>query len=42
MHKRGPGGVSIIDDQDRPTGYLDLLELALVYVRLMGESGDPA
>lgn len=42
MHKRGLGGVYIVDDQQKPTGYLDLLELALVYVRLMGESGEPA
>lgn len=42
MHKRGLGGVYIVDEDGLPTGYLDLLELALVYVRLMGETGDPA
>jgi len=32
MHQRKLGGLYIVDDGGRPTGYLDLLELALVYV----------
>lgn len=33
MHRRKLGGVYIVDEDGRPIGYLDLLELALVYVR---------
>lgn len=32
MHQRRLSGLYVIDPQGRPTGYLDLLELALVYV----------
>ena len=31
MHKRRMSGLYVIDDQGRPTGYLDLLELAILY-----------
>jgi CBS domain len=40
MHRRRLGGLYIVDAAGRPTGYLDLLELALVYVRALGD--DPA
>lgn len=35
MHHRGLGGLYIVDDGGRPVGYLDLLELAIVYVRAL-------
>lgn len=35
MHQRRLGGLYIVDPEGRPTGYLDLLELALVYVRAL-------
>lgn len=35
MHRRRLGGLYIVDDAGRPTGYLDLLELAIVYVRAL-------
>lgn len=38
MHERRLGGVYIVDDDGLPTGYLDLLELALVYVRVMTDA----
>lgn len=41
MHQRRLGGLYIIDDDGRPTGYLDLLELAIVYVRALAQ-GTPA
>lgn len=44
MHQHRLGGVYVVDDDGRPTGYLDLLELALVYVRALEDgpaTGDP-
>jgi predicted transcriptional regulator len=38
MHRRQLGGLYIVDDAGRPTGYLDLLELAIVYVRALAEA----
>lgn len=38
MHERRLGGVYVVDDDGRPTGYLDLLELALVYVRALDDA----
>jgi CBS domain-containing protein len=32
MHQRRLSGLYVVDADDRPTGYLDLLELALLYV----------
>jgi CBS domain-containing protein len=32
MHQRRLSGLYVVDPEGRPTGYLDLLELALVYV----------
>ena len=32
MHERHLSGVYVVDSQGRPTGYLDLLELVLLYV----------
>ena len=32
MHKRHLSGLYVIDEDGRPTGYLDLLELVLLYV----------
>jgi CBS domain-containing protein len=42
MHRRKLGGLYIVDDEGRPTGYLDLLELALVYVAAIqaGSAGE--
>lgn len=45
MHVRRLGGVYIVDPDGHPTGYLDLLELALIYVRDLGNvpaTEDPA
>ncbi len=39
MHRRKLGGVYIVDADGHPTGYLDLLELALVYVRALEAPG---
>ena len=39
MHRRKLGGVYIIDADGRPTGYLDLLELALVYAHALDTPG---
>lgn len=41
MHRRRLGGLYIVDGAGRPTGYLDLLELALVYVRALAEAAVP-
>jgi CBS domain-containing protein len=42
MHTRHQSGLYVVDDADRPTGYLDLLELVLVYVdTLEREALDP-
>ncbi|MES2210729.1 MAG: CBS domain-containing protein [Chloroflexota bacterium] len=38
MHRRRLGGVYIVDNDGWPTGYLDLLELALVYVRALDDA----
>ncbi len=38
IHRRRIAGVYIVDDDQRPTGYLDLLELALVYVEALGDA----
>jgi len=38
MHQRRLSGLYVVDPDGRPTGYLDLLELALVYVDVV-ESG---
>ncbi|HSO30335.1 MAG TPA: CBS domain-containing protein [Candidatus Sulfomarinibacteraceae bacterium] len=38
MHRRRLGGLYIVDEAGRPTGYLDLLELAIVYVRALAEA----
>jgi CBS domain-containing protein len=35
MHARHQSGMYIVDADGRPTGYLDLLELALVYVDVL-------
>jgi hypothetical protein len=32
MHKRHLSGLYVVDEGGRPTGYLDLLELVLLYV----------
>jgi CBS domain-containing protein len=32
MHQRRLSGLYVVDDEGRPTGYLDLLELAVAYV----------
>jgi CBS domain-containing protein len=32
MHERHLSGVYVVDSHGRPTGYLDLLELVLLYV----------
>jgi predicted transcriptional regulator len=37
MHHRHLAGLYIVDADGRPTGYLDLLELALVYVEALGD-----
>lgn len=37
MHHRHLAGLYIVDADGRPTGYLDLLELALVYVHALGD-----
>jgi CBS domain-containing protein len=38
MHSRGLGGLYIVDPSGRPVGYLDLLELAIVYVAPLEEA----
>jgi CBS domain-containing protein len=38
MHTRHHSGLYVVDEDGRPTGYLDLLELALVYLDVL----DPA
>ena len=35
MHSRHHSGLYVVDDDGRPTGYLDLLELALVYLDVL-------
>ncbi len=41
MHRRHLGGVYVVDAENRPTGYLDLLELAVVYVRALDDIPAP-
>jgi CBS domain-containing protein len=40
MHRRRLSGLYVIDDDGRPTGYLDLLELALLYVDALEQGAD--
>jgi len=42
MHRLRLGGLYIVDQAGRPSGYLDLLELAVVYVRALEEAGQAA
>jgi CBS domain-containing protein len=35
MHARHQSGIYVVDDDGRPIGYLDLLELALVYADVL-------
>jgi CBS domain-containing protein len=43
MHHRRLSGLYVVDDEGRPTGYLDLLELAVAYVdALEGRPSDVA
>jgi CBS domain-containing protein len=37
MHKRRLSGLYVVDDAGRPTGYLDLLELAILYADALDE-----
>ncbi len=39
MHHRHLAGLYIVDADGRPTGYLDLLELALAYVQALDDRG---
>jgi CBS domain-containing protein len=39
MHERHHSGIHVVDDDGRPVGYLDLLELALVYADVLGGQG---
>jgi CBS domain len=41
MHHRRLSGLYVVDDDGRPTGYLDLLELALVYVEALEADDHP-
>jgi CBS domain-containing protein len=41
MHQRRLSGLYVVDQQGRPTGYLDLLELALVYVDALETAQGP-
>ena len=38
MHAEHQSGVHVVDDDDRPTGYLDLLELTLRYLEALEPS----
>jgi CBS domain-containing protein len=40
MHQRRISGLYVVDADGRPTGYLDLLELAEVYVRALVEADE--
>ena len=46
MHRRRMSGLYVVDEAGRPTGYLDLLELAMRYLDALegdgGESSRPA
>jgi len=35
MHSRHQSGIHVVDDDNRPIGYLDLLEVALVYADVL-------
>jgi CBS domain-containing protein len=35
MHERHLSGIYVVDEEGRPVGYLDLLELALVYAQAL-------
>ena len=35
MHERHQSGIHVVDDDGRPIGYLDLLELALIYADVL-------
>jgi CBS domain-containing protein len=39
MHRRRISGMYVVDDHGRPTGYLDLLELAAIYVEAIVGDG---
>ncbi|MBF8289439.1 MAG: hypothetical protein HW391_407 [Chloroflexi bacterium] len=41
MHQRRFGGLYVVDGAGVPTGYLDLLELALVYARALAAAPAP-
>jgi CBS domain-containing protein len=42
MHARHQSGIYVVDDDGRPTGYLDLLEVALVYADVLDRERRPA
>jgi len=42
MHERRLGGLYVVDDEGRPIGYLDLLELAVVYATALTKMADRA
>jgi CBS domain-containing protein len=41
MHQRHLSGLYVVDDEGRPTGYLDLLELVLMYVDALESASPP-
>jgi CBS domain-containing protein len=41
MHERHQSGLIVVDDEGRPTGYLDLLELALRYLEALEPAAQP-
>jgi CBS domain-containing protein len=41
MHQRHHSGLIVVDDDGRPTGYLDLLELALRYLEALEKPAQP-
>jgi CBS domain-containing protein len=41
MHRRRLSGLYVVDETDRPTGYLDLLELAINYVDALEAEDHP-
>ncbi|HEX5589242.1 MAG TPA: hypothetical protein VFX65_02990, partial [Candidatus Limnocylindrales bacterium] len=42
MHERRIGGLYVVDVNGRPTGYLDLLELAVVYAGALAADAERA
>jgi len=42
MHERRLGGLYVVDEAGRPTGYLDLLELAVVYADALTKGAERA